>query len=105
VVRRDARAFSAYVLTAAWAVATSVIQTMQRFGEKFRTLRRRHGLTMRDLADRLGLATHGYVGDLESGRRQPSLELALKIADIFGVSVDHLARDDLDIDGNGEQRP
>lgn len=70
---------------------------MQRFGEKLRTLRQRHGMTMRELADRLGLVTHGYLGDLESGRRQPSLELALKIADVFGVSVDQLARDDLDI--------
>ena len=71
---------------------------MRRFGEKLRTLRQRHSMTMRELADRLGLLTHGYVGDLESGRRQPSLELALKIADIFGVSVDQPARDELDID-------
>lgn len=70
---------------------------MQRFGEKLRTLRQRHGMTMRDLAEKLGLGTHGYIGDLESGRRQPSLELALKVAELFGVTVDQLARDDLEI--------
>ena len=71
---------------------------MQRFGEKLRTLRKRRGMTMRGLAKALGFATHGYIGDLESGRAKPSLELALKIADFFNVSVDQLARDELELD-------
>ncbi len=70
---------------------------MRRFGEKLRALRQRHGMTMRELADRLGLGTHGYIGDLESGRRQPSLELALQVAELFGVTVDQLAKDELEI--------
>jgi transcriptional regulator with XRE-family HTH domain len=70
---------------------------MRRFGEKLRVLRQRHGMTMRDLADKLGLGTHGYIGDLESGRRQPSLELALHVAELFGVTVDQLAKDELEI--------
>ena len=40
----------------------------------------------------------GYIGDLESGRRQPSLELALQVAELFGVTVDQLARDDVEIE-------
>jgi len=71
---------------------------MQRFGEKLRTLRGRRGLTMRELADALGFRSHGYIGDLESGRKHPSLDLAVKIADFFDVSLDQLARDELDID-------
>jgi len=71
---------------------------MRRFGEKLRALRMRHGMTMRDLADKLGLGTHGYIGDLESGRRQPSLELALQLAELFSVTVDQLARDELEVD-------
>jgi transcriptional regulator with XRE-family HTH domain len=74
---------------------------MQRFGEKLRALRQRHNLTMRELADKLGLSTHGYIGDLESGRRHPSLELAVQIADLFGVTVDQLARDDVGLDQEG----
>ncbi len=70
---------------------------MERFGEKLHTLRKQRGLTMRELAKALGFATHGYIGDLESGRAKPSLELALKIADYFGVSVDRLARDDVEL--------
>jgi putative transcriptional regulator len=72
---------------------------MERFGEKLHTLRKQHGLTLRELAKALGFATHGYMGDLESGRAKPSLELALKIADHFGVSVDQLARDDVELGG------
>lgn len=71
---------------------------MQRFGEKLRTLRKQRGMTLRELAEALEFTTHGYLGDLESGRRQPSLELALKIADLFQVTIDQLARDNLEID-------
>lgn len=71
---------------------------MERFGEKLRILRKQHGMSMRDLAEALGFATHGYIGDLENGRRKPSLELAVKVADLFNVSVDQLARDDLELD-------
>lgn len=70
---------------------------MQRFGEKLRALRKQRGMTLRELAEALEFATHGYLGDLESGRRQPSLELAIKIADLFEVTIDQLARDNLEI--------
>lgn len=71
---------------------------MQRFGDKLRLLRQRRGLTMRELADALGFKSHGFIGDLESGRTHRSLELAVTIADYFGVSVDQLARDELEVD-------
>jgi transcriptional regulator with XRE-family HTH domain len=71
---------------------------MRRFGEKLRALRLKRGLTMRALADVLGLKSHGFIGDLESGRKHPSLELAVTLADYFGVSVDQLARDELEIE-------
>lgn len=51
---------------------------------------------MRELADALEFKSHGFIGDLESGRRHPSLDLAVKIADYFGVTVDQLARDELE---------
>ena len=73
---------------------------MARFGEKLRYLRQRRGMTMRQLADALGFNSHGYLGDLESGRRQPSLELALTIADFFEVSLEKLARDELELDND-----
>ena len=74
---------------------------MKRFGEKLRILRKQRGMTLRQLADALGFSSHGYLGDLESGRRQPSLELALKMADFFDVPLEQLARDELELDEGG----
>lgn len=74
---------------------------MQRFGEKLRALREQRGLSMRQLAEALGFQTHSFIGHLESGRKHPSLELAVKIADYFGVTVDQLARDDVDLAERG----
>ena len=71
---------------------------MSRFGEKLRSLRLKHSLTMRELADALNFKSHGFIGDLESGRKYPSLDLAVKIADYFGVTVDQLARDDMEVE-------
>ncbi len=71
---------------------------MERFGEKLRTLRKRRGLTLRGLAAALDSPSHGYLGNLESGRRKPTLEMALQIAAFFNLSVERLANDQLEID-------
>ena len=71
---------------------------MQRFGEKLRTIRTQHGMSLRQLADELGFNSHGYVGDLESGRKKPSIEVALKIARLFDVSVDSLVKDEIEVE-------
>lgn len=71
---------------------------MKRFGEKLRILRIRRGMTLRELAEALGSPSHGYIGNLESGRRKPTLELAFKIASLFQVPVECLANDDLELD-------
>ena len=57
---------------------------MGLFGEKLRLLRHQRWMTLRELADALGFRSHGFVGDLESGRKYPSLDLAVRIADFFG---------------------
>lgn len=70
---------------------------MQTFGQKLRLLRTQRGMTLRQLAKLLS-TSHGYIVDLEHGRRQPSLALARKVADVFEVSIDQLARDELELD-------
>jgi transcriptional regulator with XRE-family HTH domain len=71
---------------------------MQRFGEKLRTLRTRHGLTLRDLAAELGYTNYGHISLIETGKRAPTAELVLKVSLHFGVSADVLLRDDLELD-------
>lgn len=70
---------------------------MERFGEKLRTLRQRKGLTMRRLADQLGVRD-SYISQMETGDKIPNVVMLVKIADIFQVSLDQLARDELDLD-------
>ncbi|MCE7988654.1 MAG: XRE family transcriptional regulator [Caldilinea sp. CFX5] len=70
---------------------------MERFGEKLRTLRRCKGLTMRSLADLLGVRD-SYISQMETGDKIPNVAMLVKIADIFQVSLDQLARDELEVD-------
>ena len=69
---------------------------MKRFGEKLRTLRKRQGLSLRELAPMLGVQ-YGYVGKMERGERHPNTTMVLKVADIFGVSTDQLMRDEVEL--------
>ena len=47
------------------------------------------GLTRKALADKVGVNPQ-TIGFLERGDYKPSLELALKLAEVFGVGVDLL---------------
>ncbi|MFN8490954.1 MAG: helix-turn-helix transcriptional regulator [Caldilineaceae bacterium] len=70
---------------------------MKRFGEKLRTLRQRHSFTMRRLADMLGVRD-SYISQMETGDKIPNVAMLIKIADVFNVSLDQLARDELELD-------
>lgn len=70
---------------------------MQRLGAKVRTLRKQRGMTLKELALTLGFSSHSYVSEIETGKKQPTTEMIIKIADVFGVTVDVLVRDELDV--------
>jgi len=70
---------------------------MKRFGEKLRTLRQQNGLTMRRLSEMLGVRD-SYISQLESGDKIPNVAMLIKVADVFHVSLDQLARDELELD-------
>jgi transcriptional regulator with XRE-family HTH domain len=80
---------------------------MQRFGEKLRTLRTQHGLTVRELAVALGYAanSHSYISETETGKRRPKIEFVLKVAQYFGVTTDQLVWDDLALPVEGAAGP
>jgi len=71
---------------------------MQRFGEKLRTLRIKHGMTVRELAHVLGYTAHSHIGEVERGHQQPSIGFALKVSRLFNVTMDQLTKDELEID-------
>lgn len=70
---------------------------MERFGEKLLTLRSRHNLTVKQLGDMLGVSD-SYVSRLEKGKKTPNVAMLLKISRVFNVSLDQLAKDELDVD-------
>jgi putative transcriptional regulator len=54
-----------------------------------RPLRARHGLSQADLAARLGVSRQ-TVNAIETGRYDPSLPLAFKISEVFGLTIEEL---------------
>jgi transcriptional regulator with XRE-family HTH domain len=79
---------------------------MQRFGEKLRLLRKRHGLTVRELAEALGYTVHSnsYISQIENGKQKPSLNFVTRTAQFFQVSLDQLSRDELELDLGDDPR-
>lgn len=69
-----------------------------RFGEKLRALRERHGMSQTALAQALGHSAHGYISELEAGKKLPTLEFVLKASRYFGISMDCLVKDELELD-------
>jgi len=71
--------------------------SIQRFGEKLRALRTQRGLTLKRLAAALGHTAHGHISQLERGKKIPTTEFVLSVAQLFGVTTDELLRDDLEL--------
>lgn len=63
--------------------------TSTKIGARIRRLRLSAGMTQRDLAQRINVG-NTTLSQYESGARVPSDEVKIKIASVFGVSVDYL---------------
>ncbi len=70
---------------------------IQRFGEKIRTLRLSRNLTLNDVAQACGYSSHGYISELETGKKIPTAELVVLVARLFEVSTDDLLLDERDL--------
>lgn len=55
------------------------------FGPVLRRLRQEKGLSQEELAERMGMASHAHLSRLESGHKQPSVEMLFRLADAFGL--------------------
>lgn len=71
---------------------------IHRFGEKLHLLRTRQGMTLKELAQSLGHTSHGYISELESGKKMPTVEFVLGVALLFDVTTDILLRDDFEVE-------
>jgi len=70
---------------------------IKRFGEKLRSLRVARGITLKELAHLMGLTSHGYISELEAGKKIPTVEFLLRAAIFFEVTTDVLIRDEQDL--------
>jgi transcriptional regulator with XRE-family HTH domain len=70
---------------------------MLRFGEKLHYLRMTKNMTLKELANALGLSAHGYISEIETGKKKPTAEFVLRVARYFSVSTDELLKDEFEI--------
>lgn len=61
------------------------------FGRNVRRVRQDKGLTLEAMADEVGLA-YSYLGEIERGRKNPTLDVVERIAEILEVDPIELLR-------------
>jgi transcriptional regulator with XRE-family HTH domain len=72
-----------------------------QFGKKVRHVRLKKGLTQTDVADLLA-ASGSHISNMEAGRKAPSLDTVVRLADAFHVTTDYLLRDTIPIEDIAE---
>lgn len=77
---------------------------MKRFGEKLHMLRLAHSLSLKELAHKLDYTAHGYISELEAGKKLPSVEMVVKLSRLFAVTTDQLLKDELELDAQTEEK-
>jgi transcriptional regulator with XRE-family HTH domain len=63
--------------------------TRNKFGKRVRTLRLKNGWSQEELADNVGLH-RTYVGAIERGEQNVSIDNLAKLAKVLGVSLEEL---------------
>lgn len=63
---------------------------MSGFSEQLKTCREKSGLRQEDVARRLGIVYRTYRR-YESGETEPTISVAVRLADFFQLSLDDLA--------------
>lgn len=59
------------------------------FSDRLKELRTSKGLTMEQLAKEID-STKGTISNFENKNKKPSLDMLIKLADYFEVSIDYL---------------
>jgi transcriptional regulator with XRE-family HTH domain len=62
-------------------------------GSRLRLARQRSGLTLREVARRLGVSA-SFVSQLENGKSQPSVVTLYSLTQLLGVSIDQMFEQD-----------
>lgn len=68
-------------------------------GQRIREERTRYRLTQEQLAE-AAQVNESYIGQVERGEKNPSLETVVSIAKALGVTVDYLLQEDMNVEPN-----
>lgn len=63
--------------------------TMKEIGDRIRELRTERGLSQKELADKIGVATN-TVSQYESGKSKTSINVLAKLAVVLDTTTDYL---------------
>lgn len=66
----------------------------REFGSRVAVMRRTHKITLDQLADRSGVS-RSMLSQIERGKANPTLVVAARIADAFGLSLVHLIEEEI----------
>ena len=64
------------------------------FGKSFKFYRQKAGLTQKEVADKIGVKDY-QLGNYETNRSQPSLEILKKMSKVYLVSIDKMLGNNL----------
>lgn len=64
------------------------------FGHRLRTYRKKKGLTIETLAEQVGLSPN-YLGDVERGKKLPSMGTFIRLVNVLDISADELLKDEV----------
>ena len=64
------------------------------FGLRLRKYRKTKGLTIEKLAEQIGLSPN-YLGDVERGKKLPSMVTFIHLVNVLDISADELLKDEV----------
>ncbi|MBN2511273.1 MAG: helix-turn-helix transcriptional regulator [Spirochaetales bacterium] len=67
-------------------------QVTHQFGDKIRKIRERKGVTLKDVASRIGVS-ESLVSQIERNKVSPSVDTLIAIADALNIDLEYLFRD------------
>jgi transcriptional regulator with XRE-family HTH domain len=73
----------------------AAVQSPELIGKRVRSIRRRAGVTLEQLAGQTGL-NKGYLSRIESGEKSPSIATLLKLGNALNVPVSQLFGEEVD---------
>lgn len=67
----------------------TIVLRSETIGKILKFLRTKIGITQKTVADNIGIAQQTYAG-YESGKHEPSIEIAIRLANFYDLSMDYI---------------